>query len=958
MYDHLSRPNPRLNIPPGARPPVSPSPASAWTPYAFELAGPSNQNAGPGAYPWIDGQSPLSPSTPRSKLAPPARPRSRAASAYEPESAQMAFPEPQVYRSTSQRSNAPPPRHRASKSDLGPSPPPQRFYRAPSISSSTGEFSPRLTPAESVESLSDELSNLNLASEDGLNLFQAKELPIRDDAWHRLVPPEALQALDKKEIQRQSIIFEIIQSERDYVFDMQLVKDVFIQPLIASNPPILPKERMKGFVKEVFYNMDEILDFHRQMLGALFARQKDQHPLMQSVADIILDTALLFGTAYETYMKHYPLSWARHLSELRRNNDYRDFVEQCRQDPRLRKHDLKEFLFRPVSRLPRLTLLLKGMEHLTDPDHPDMETIPLVISILNDLIRSTQPGIDVAEGKVKFWNLCESLVYVRGEIVDMDLYEESRTLVYEGELARRQRSETDWHGWNDLYVALLDNHLLLTKEERSKNSDTVRRHIVSRPLPLEYLRLGAFDGAPENRKERSEENGGILDSLRFQYRPMYPFTIYHASSKSSRRYTLFAASEALRSKWREHLVNALGIRKVRQESNMWFAPYSLNDGFFRVPGARVQYNSGARWTGKITAAASFVSAGINYVAVGCTSGVYVAANIQGDPLTFTKVLNFSSVTSMVALQEFNKFLVHHESNLYCYSLDILARVSQDQSHRPGLDASFEKVAGDAGNVVFFRAGRLGHRTMVLCVCKSLLSTTLHALEAIHPDVNMTPRRQTGNSASFRAFSGPFSLPKDASNNITPLVKTVAVCGDRSIVVVDPTNMPNANVATVPDWSQSNNSTPMSNLKQRCDNAKSLGLVRCDTSELLVVYDELGCYITKHGTPSRSSGFIRWETKATSFASRNDLILLFSPQFIEIRNINHGRLVQVIEGQDIRLLHTGLKFDDSILVAMKGDKDDREGVSEMIMQLNPTSEINARAGSTTSNERIWDEWDMA
>jgi RHO1 GDP-GTP exchange protein 1/2 len=40
----------------------------------------------------------------------------------------------------------------------------------------------------------------------------------------------------------------------------------------------------------------------------------------------------------------------------------------------------------------------------------------------------------------------------------MDLYDEKRTLVHSGVLARRQRSETDWHGWNDYFIALLDNY--------------------------------------------------------------------------------------------------------------------------------------------------------------------------------------------------------------------------------------------------------------------------------------------------------------------------------------------------------------------------------------------------------------------------------------------------------------------------------------------------------------------
>ena len=62
-------------------------------------------------------------------------------------------------------------------------------------------------------------------------------------------------------------------------------------------------------------------------------------------------------------------------------------------------------------------MLLEAILKLTDSAHPDMESLPLLISILNDFVKSTQPGIAVAEGKVKFWNLCESLVYVKGEIV-------------------------------------------------------------------------------------------------------------------------------------------------------------------------------------------------------------------------------------------------------------------------------------------------------------------------------------------------------------------------------------------------------------------------------------------------------------------------------------------------------------------------------------------------------------
>ena len=88
-------------------------------------------------------------------------------------------------------------------------------------------------------------------------------------------------------MQRQSVMFEVIKSERDYVRDLQLIKDVFIDPMVNASP--LPPDRMEGFIHKVFYNVDEILAHHQRLLDALFKRQREQHPLLQSIADIILE---------------------------------------------------------------------------------------------------------------------------------------------------------------------------------------------------------------------------------------------------------------------------------------------------------------------------------------------------------------------------------------------------------------------------------------------------------------------------------------------------------------------------------------------------------------------------------------------------------------------------------------------------------------------------------------------
>ena len=106
----------------------------------------------------------------------------------------------------------------------------------------------------------------------------------------------------------------------------------------------------------------------------------------------------------------------RHEKELDRNPRYKDFIQRCSEDPRLKKRDFKTLFSRPITRLPRLKLVLERIQKLTAEDHPDLDTIPIVLTVLQDFIKSSEPGIAAAEDKVKFGSLLKSLVDPQGEI--------------------------------------------------------------------------------------------------------------------------------------------------------------------------------------------------------------------------------------------------------------------------------------------------------------------------------------------------------------------------------------------------------------------------------------------------------------------------------------------------------------------------------------------------------------
>ena len=80
-------------------------------------------------------------------------------------------------------------------------------------------------------------------------------------------------------------------------------------------------------------------------------------------------------------------------------------------------------------------------------------------------------------------------------------------------------------------------------------------------------------------------------------------------------------------------------------------------------------------------------------------------------LDYRKILAFENAKSIIVLQDFNKIIIHHDTFLLSYSLEVLARVSQYQSPPSSLDASLETIAGQSGNVLCCQAGQMGDRTI-------------------------------------------------------------------------------------------------------------------------------------------------------------------------------------------------------------------------------------------------------
>jgi RHO1 GDP-GTP exchange protein 1/2 len=101
-------------------------------------------------------------------------------------------------------------------------------------------------------------------------------------------------------------------------------------------------------------------------------------------------------------------------------------LQQCTRHPDANRLDMKNFVNRPIPRLARYELLLKGIMEASTEGHEDHESIPQVIEVIKSLLKETEPGVTSANQKVELWRYNSNLVFKPGEVVVSSLSSPTR----------------------------------------------------------------------------------------------------------------------------------------------------------------------------------------------------------------------------------------------------------------------------------------------------------------------------------------------------------------------------------------------------------------------------------------------------------------------------------------------------------------------------------------------------
>lgn len=157
------------------------------------------------------------------------------------------------------------------------------------------------------------------------------------------MPQEVVNSVSDAEKRRQEAINEVIYTERDFVRDMEYLRDV--RPLYLAWPylinphakvwinglkdsDIIPAERRTDFITQVFWNIHEIIAVNTRLRDALNKRQKS-YAVVERIGDILLEAVPHFGP-FVSYGAHQLYGKYEFEKEKSSNPAFAQFVEVSR----------------------------------------------------------------------------------------------------------------------------------------------------------------------------------------------------------------------------------------------------------------------------------------------------------------------------------------------------------------------------------------------------------------------------------------------------------------------------------------------------------------------------------------------------------------------------------------------------------------------------------------------------
>nr|XP_015798547.2 rho guanine nucleotide exchange factor 28 isoform X2 [Nothobranchius furzeri] len=399
------------------------------------------------------------------------------------------------------------------------------------------------TPVSSV-------SNESSLGDDGIDSYilipgdiSADSVDYESESWSLTVEPKFCNKQDKRDVKRQDVIYELMQTELHHLQTLHIMAEVFRRGM--KEEVQLDEEA----VERVFPCLDQLLLFHHGLFAAMKERrqnsaqpQGDRNYIIQQIGDVLIQQ---FSDENGEKMKQvYGEFCSRHneavsfFKELQQHNKrFHSFVKQQGNNSLVRRREIPECILLVTQRITKYPVLLERILHYTQEETEEHTSLSKALALIREVIAAVDLRVseyELHQRLQEVWSRTENRSTAKLKsgytFRKQDMMRSGQRLRHEGLLLWK----TATGRLKDVLALLLTDALIFLQEKDQKYAFAT---VDQKPpvIPLQKLIV---------REVANEEKGMFLISASSAGPEMYEV---HTSSKEERNTWMRLIREAVES---------------------------------------------------------------------------------------------------------------------------------------------------------------------------------------------------------------------------------------------------------------------------------------------------------------------------------------------------------------------------------------------------------------------------
>ncbi|KAF6827663.1 rho guanyl nucleotide exchange factor [Colletotrichum plurivorum] len=787
---------------------------------------------------------------------------------------------------------------------------------------------------------------------------------------HYKVQEADLAEKPKKEIERQHVLHEIVNSEELFVNQLEVLRVLYRDHLRNSQPPIIPPNKIDKFLLVVFGKADAVQTVNKDnLLAQMKYRQQEQGPWIAGFSDVFREWIRKARDVYIEYASQFPYAEYMVRKESDRNLLFRNFLDQVQKHKRSERLGWQHFLKTPITRLQRYSLLLETVEKKSVRDDEEKANLQRAIAEIRNVTMECDTKVAEMQKKVEMMELNSMLVLRPGFHSVLNLDHLGRELIKQGDL---QRMGSKGVRWVDTHALLFDHYFILAKVVSLKDGRGEKKYDVSKePIPMPLLFLDTMNddpiskqkgitaplarttgaGGSDPRLNKISSNGterpglehvatsssiGSTSTARLtpslsvdpEGKILYPFKIKHLGHET---YTLYATSAQSRAEWVEKIIEAK-TRHAKALFSQNAEPFRLRvlaDSAFiydaasavgRQPGVPIRGTPLDRAVREIEEVygpgrgpPAVCRAQVNCACGFNAFGKSIIAIGTDYGVFISDATNPRGWTRSVQTSRVTQIAVLEEFSVCLIIADrSLVAYPLDvvapvsNFPAPAHDNPRRAPQRLAKDVAFFATARMKERMLVFFKRREGMHNTFKVLEPVFQKATEKRSRLFGGR---RAMGGSTDSFRDYDEFYLPTECYSLNLFQSYIAVSTAKGFELLTLDKKQTMSIPDLKQPaIANIASRIRDQRPLGMFKLNDQEFLLAYEDCAVYVDKHGDVSRTliMEYSGKQKKATSATMYGQYLLLFNGDYVEVRNAENGRLRQIIAGRDVRCLDFGVR----------------------------------------------------